>query len=270
MHATIRRYEGIDKARTEELTTKVDETFLPRMSKLDGFRGYYLIETNDGVMSSISFFDTMAQADESTRLSATWVRDEKLDTILPNPPKVTGGEGDREQGCREGARPRVRTARTCTWRGPACGPSLRSGPDRLAEGVRRGLQPVADLGQLSRREVDALLLDLRALLLFVGPLPLAVGALASAFSWAAMLSTVRVSSASCPAMISVSSSMAASQSYAGGSVSNGSDSRIQMVPSAVSTAGEPSPGSVRSVRVTFTRLPSSSANGPCTGPIPNA
>ena len=92
MHATIRRYESIDKARTDELTKKVGETFLPRVSKLDGFRGYYLIETNDGVMSSISFFDTMAQADESTRLSATWVRDEKLDTILPNPPKVTGGE----------------------------------------------------------------------------------------------------------------------------------------------------------------------------------
>jgi hypothetical protein len=92
MHATIRRYEGIDKARTDELTNKVSETYLPRVSKLDGFRGYYLIETNEGVMSSISFFDTMAQADESTRLSATWLRDEKLETIVPNPPKVTGGE----------------------------------------------------------------------------------------------------------------------------------------------------------------------------------
>ena len=92
MHGIIRRYEGIDKARIEELTTKVGESYLPRVSKLDGFRGYYLIETNDGVMSSIGFFDTMAQADESTRLSATWVRDEKLDTVLPNPPKVTGGE----------------------------------------------------------------------------------------------------------------------------------------------------------------------------------
>ena len=89
---TIRRYEGIDKARTDELTKKVGESYLPRVSKLDGFRGYYLIETNDGIFSSISFFDTMAQADESTRLSATWVRDEKLDTVLPNPPKVTGGE----------------------------------------------------------------------------------------------------------------------------------------------------------------------------------
>ena len=92
MHAIIGRYEGIDRARTDELTKKVGETFLPRVNKLDGFRGYYLIETNDGVMSSIAFFDTMAQADESTRLSATWVRDEKLDTVLPNPPKVTGGE----------------------------------------------------------------------------------------------------------------------------------------------------------------------------------
>src|SRR5205809_7535587 len=91
MHATIGRYEGIDKAGTEELTKKVGETFLPRVSKLDGFRGFYLIETSDGVMSSIGFFDTMAQADESTRLSATWVRDEKLDTALP-PPKVTSGE----------------------------------------------------------------------------------------------------------------------------------------------------------------------------------
>jgi hypothetical protein len=92
MHGIIRRYEGIDKARTEELTKKVGESYLPRVSKLDGFRGYYLIETNDGIFSSISFFDTMAQADESTRLSATWVRDEKLDTVVPNPPKVTGGE----------------------------------------------------------------------------------------------------------------------------------------------------------------------------------
>jgi hypothetical protein len=92
MHGIIRRYEGIDKARIEELTKKVGESYLPRVSKMDGFRGYYVIETNDGVMSSIGFFDTMAQADESTRLSATWVRDEKLDTVLPNPPKVTGGE----------------------------------------------------------------------------------------------------------------------------------------------------------------------------------
>ena len=92
MYATIRRYDGIDQAHTDELTKKVGETLIPRLSKVDGFRGYYLIEAGNGVMSSIGFFETSAQAEESTRVAATWVREEKLETALPNPPKITGGE----------------------------------------------------------------------------------------------------------------------------------------------------------------------------------
>jgi hypothetical protein len=92
MHATVRRYEGVDKSRTDELAKKVDESLLPRLSKLPGFEGYYLIEAGNGVMSSIGLFDTSAQADESTRVAASWVREEKLETALPNPPKITDGE----------------------------------------------------------------------------------------------------------------------------------------------------------------------------------
>jgi hypothetical protein len=92
MHATVRRYEGVDQSRTDELTKKVGETLLPSLSKLPGFEGYYLIEAGNGVMSSIGFFDTSAQADESTRVAANWVREEKLETALPNPPKITDGE----------------------------------------------------------------------------------------------------------------------------------------------------------------------------------
>lgn len=92
MYATVRRYEGVDQSRTDELTTKVNETLLPRLSKLPGFEGYYLIEAGNGVMSSIGFFDTSANAEESTRVAATWVRDEKLETALPNEPKITDGE----------------------------------------------------------------------------------------------------------------------------------------------------------------------------------
>jgi hypothetical protein len=92
MYATVRRYEGIDTNRTAELSKKVDESLLPRLSEMPGFKSYHLIEANNGVMSSIDFFDTSAQADESTRVAATWVRDEKLQTALPNPPTVTGGE----------------------------------------------------------------------------------------------------------------------------------------------------------------------------------
>ncbi len=92
MHATIRRYEGIDQSRTDELVKNVNENLLPRLNKMPGFSGYYLIEAGNGVMSSVGFFDTSAQANESTRIAANWVRDEKLETALPNPPKVTGGE----------------------------------------------------------------------------------------------------------------------------------------------------------------------------------
>ena len=92
MHAIVRRYEGIDTKRTDELTRKVGESLTPRLKKLPGFSGYFLIEAGDGIMSSVNFFDNSAQADESTRVVAEWLREEKLETLVPNPPKITGGK----------------------------------------------------------------------------------------------------------------------------------------------------------------------------------
>ena len=92
MYAIVRRYEGIDTKRTDELKRKVNESLTPRLKKLDGFNGYFLIEAENGVMSSVNFFDTSAHADESTRVVAEWLREEKLDTVVPNSPKITGGK----------------------------------------------------------------------------------------------------------------------------------------------------------------------------------
>lgn len=91
MHATVRRYEGVDQNGTDELKRKINETLIPKMSKLPGFGGYYVIESGDGALTSISLFSTSAEADESTRVAANWVREEELEAMLPNPPKVTGG-----------------------------------------------------------------------------------------------------------------------------------------------------------------------------------
>jgi hypothetical protein len=91
MHATIRRYEGVDQARTEELTKKISETLAPQLSKLPGFAGYYVVEAGNGVMSSFGLFETEAQSAEATRIAADWVREEKLETVLPNAPKITSG-----------------------------------------------------------------------------------------------------------------------------------------------------------------------------------
>jgi hypothetical protein len=92
MFATVKRYENIDQSRKVEVTKKVNETLMPRYSKLPGFSEYYLIESGDGVLTSFGLFETSAQADESTRVVANWVREEKLETALPNSPKITDGE----------------------------------------------------------------------------------------------------------------------------------------------------------------------------------
>ena len=92
MHATIRRYEGVDQNRTDELSRKVNETLVPKLSKLPGFKGYFLIDDGKGIMSSFGLFETPTQADDSTRIVASWVRDEKLESALPNEPKITTGK----------------------------------------------------------------------------------------------------------------------------------------------------------------------------------
>lgn len=92
MHATIQRYDGVVPNRTDELMRKVDESLVPKLSELEGFGGYYLIDAGNGVMSSICFYETPQHGNESTRLTSSWVRDEKLESILPNPPKITSGK----------------------------------------------------------------------------------------------------------------------------------------------------------------------------------
>jgi hypothetical protein len=92
MHATIRRYEGVDAARTTEVSGKVNETLVPQLKKLPGFAGYYLIEGGNGVLSSLGLFETSQQADESTKVVAKWITDEHFDKVIPNAPKITSGK----------------------------------------------------------------------------------------------------------------------------------------------------------------------------------
>jgi hypothetical protein len=91
MHATIRRYEGVDVTRIDNVVAKVNETLVPKLRDLPGFAGYYLIEGSNGVLSSLGLFETAEQADKSTMLVSKWITDENLDAAIPSPPKVTTG-----------------------------------------------------------------------------------------------------------------------------------------------------------------------------------
>src|SRR5689334_884446 len=92
MHATIRRYEGVDTTRTNEVAGKVNATLVPKLRELPGFAGYFLIEGSGGVLSSLGLFETSEQADQSTMVVSKWITDERLDTAIPNAPKITTGK----------------------------------------------------------------------------------------------------------------------------------------------------------------------------------
>jgi hypothetical protein len=92
MHATIRRYEGVDAARTTEVVGKVNETLVPQLRQLPGFGGYYLIEAGNGVLSSLGLFETSEQAEESGKLVAKWINDEHFSNVIPSAPKITSGK----------------------------------------------------------------------------------------------------------------------------------------------------------------------------------
>jgi hypothetical protein len=92
MHATIRSYHGVDQTRAGELTTKVNETLVPQLQELPGFKGYYLVEAANGVFTSFGLFETPEQGEASTKLVTSWIRDEKLDNVLQNEPKIISGK----------------------------------------------------------------------------------------------------------------------------------------------------------------------------------
>ena len=82
----------MDEARTNEVVGKVNETLVPQLRKLPGFAGYYLIEAESGVLSSLGLFETAEQAEESGKLASKWINDEHFGTVIPSAPKITNGK----------------------------------------------------------------------------------------------------------------------------------------------------------------------------------
>jgi hypothetical protein len=90
MYTTIRRYEGIDSSRIDELVQRINDGFVPIVSQVPGFVGYYVIDAGDGVIASVSVFEDRAGADESIQRAANWVKD--MTDLIPSPPQITAGD----------------------------------------------------------------------------------------------------------------------------------------------------------------------------------
>jgi hypothetical protein len=89
MYTVIRRYQGVVNA--EEVAKRAVQEFAPTLLDQPGFQGYWVVNAGDGVLATVSVFDSQETAEESTAAAATWVQ-ENLANLVPNPPRVTSGE----------------------------------------------------------------------------------------------------------------------------------------------------------------------------------
>ena len=65
---------------------------MPLLKELPGFDGYYLVDAGNGHFTSLGLFETREQGEASTKLVTEWIRDEKLDSVMPNEPKIVNGK----------------------------------------------------------------------------------------------------------------------------------------------------------------------------------
>jgi hypothetical protein len=92
MHAVIRRYEGVDESRRDEVLERARDELVGRIAEIQGFDGYYLLDVGRGVIASVGLFETVEAAEESTRVAREFIQSENLEDVIPNPPQVTAGE----------------------------------------------------------------------------------------------------------------------------------------------------------------------------------
>jgi heme-degrading monooxygenase HmoA len=88
--ASVRRYR-LRSGSVEDLMHVVDETFADRISEMDGFEAYHVVDCGAGEIMSISFLRDQATAEESDDRALEFVRNELADFDIERT-EVIGGE----------------------------------------------------------------------------------------------------------------------------------------------------------------------------------
>ena len=90
MYLIVRKYRKVDGDR-KLVIDSVNKTFLPMISKIDGFIDYYCFFADDGSLLSVSVFRDAKGAEDSLRAAGTFI-DQNLAKLLPGKPEVMSGE----------------------------------------------------------------------------------------------------------------------------------------------------------------------------------
>jgi hypothetical protein len=92
MYGVIRRYDGGDESRMDELAEAARDRFIPLVREIPGLEAYYYLRTDAGRVTTISICETPEAAAQSTQAARDFIRDEGFGDALPNPPEIIEGE----------------------------------------------------------------------------------------------------------------------------------------------------------------------------------
>jgi hypothetical protein len=88
MHTVIRRYEGVED--TAEVARRAVEEFGPQLRDEAGFQGYWVVDAGNGILATISVFDSEEAAIASTTAAAAYIRDQ-MPEMASIAPQITAG-----------------------------------------------------------------------------------------------------------------------------------------------------------------------------------
>ena len=90
MYTVIRKYNLI-RGSKEELIQHVQESLVPLLNKVPGFRAFFLVDAGDNEVAIISIFDTLADAKAAAPLMEEWVA-EYAESFLQGNSKIAAGQ----------------------------------------------------------------------------------------------------------------------------------------------------------------------------------
>ncbi len=94
MYASVKRYEmGVGSrgaGAVKELMRRCQEELVPKVSQVEGFVGYYVVDTGNAIIASVSIFEHKGGADEGNRVVKQFFK-ERLQGLLQANPQVTEG-----------------------------------------------------------------------------------------------------------------------------------------------------------------------------------
>ena len=87
---TIIRKFTLARGSAKKVAKRVQDSFVPLLRELPGFRGYYLLDGGPDVLISVRVFDSADEALASNEIAATWIRNIVLEFTKGMPEVMAG------------------------------------------------------------------------------------------------------------------------------------------------------------------------------------